>query len=52
MLKNAVFYLLQTIVVIVKFFLDFLEVKVIGGVSVPRQVEHRVNVGILHRVIG
>ena len=51
MLQNAVFHLLQPIVVMIELFLNFLEVKVVGGISVPRQVEHGVEIGILYRIV-
>ena len=52
MLKYAVFYILQPIMIAVELGFNLLEVEVIVGVLIPRQVEHGVEVGILCRVVG
>ena len=38
--------------VVVEFLLHFLEVEIVLGIGVPRQVKHIVKIGILHRVVG
>ena len=51
-LQDAVFDFLQAVMVVIEFLLHLFEVKVVLGISVPRQIEHVVEVGILHRVVG
>ena len=51
-LENAVFHILQAVVVAVELCLHLLEVEVVGGILVPWQVEHGVEVGILCAVVG
>ena len=51
MLQNAVFDLLQAVMVGIELLLDLLQVKVILGIGVPRQVQHIVEICILHRIV-
>ena len=52
MFQNAVFDLFQAVMVGIELLLNLLEVKVILGIGVPGQVQHVVQIGILHRVVG
>ena len=52
MLDDALFHLVETVVVLVELFLHVVQVEVVLRVLVPRQLEQRVEVGILHREVG
>ena len=51
MLQYAVLDFLQSVVVSIEFVFHFLQVEVVLGIGVPRQVEHIVQIGILHRIV-
>ena len=50
--ENPVFHLLQSEVVVVKFFLGTIQIEIVDGAVLPRQLDHQLQIVELYGVFG